>query len=159
MALGGIYDQIGGGFHRYSTDAAWLVPHFEKMLYDNGLLARVYLEGWQATGNDLFARIARETLDYLLREMASPEGLFYSATDADSEGEEGKFFVWTPDEVEAILGADRARPFCFVYGITPGGNFEGGRSILHVERTVGEAARAFKSTEEAVEAVLREGRA
>jgi len=103
MSRGGIYDQIAGGFARYSTDAFWLVPHFEKMLYDNALLARLYLHAHQATGRGMYRRITEETLDYILREMTGPEGGFYSATDADSEGEEGKFFVWTPDEIQAVL--------------------------------------------------------
>ena len=130
MAAGGIYDQLGGGFHRYATDAAWLVPHFEKMLYDNALLAVDYLEAYQVTGRPDFARVGRETLDYLLGEMASPDGGFYSATDADSDGEEGKFFVWSDAETRAVLGGDAAR-FVRYYGVTPGGNFEG-RNILHV---------------------------
>ena len=104
MARGGMYDQIGGGFARYSTDERWLIPHFEKMLYDNALLARAYLEGSQVTGDERLARVAREVLDYVLREMIAPEGAFFSATDADSEGEEGRFFVWTPAEVEAVWG-------------------------------------------------------
>ncbi len=131
MAAGGMMDQVGGGFHRYSTDERWLVPHFEKMLYDNALLAVAYLEGWQATGRPDFARVARQTLDYVLREMVSPEGAFYSATDADSEGEEGRFFVWEEHEVRRILGPD-ARAFAEYYGITPGGNFEG-RNIPWVQ--------------------------
>ncbi len=123
MAAGGMYDQIGGGFHRYSTDERWLVPHFEKMLYDNALLAVAYAEAFQVTRNPNFARVVREILDYLLREMQSPEGGFYSATDADSEGHEGKFFVWSASEVQHILGAEAAR-FMRTYGITPAGNFE-----------------------------------
>jgi uncharacterized protein YyaL (SSP411 family)/aryl-alcohol dehydrogenase-like predicted oxidoreductase len=126
MARGGMYDQVGGGFHRYSVDERWLVPHFEKMLYDNALLARAYLEGWQATGEPYFRRIATEILDYVLREMTDAGGGFYSATDADSEGEEGRFFVWTPEEVEQALGDEElARRFCEAYDITPGGNWEG----------------------------------
>ena len=133
MARGGIYDHIGGGFARYSTDERWLVPHFEKMLYDNALLARAYLEGFQATGNPVFARIARETLDYVLREMTGPEGGFYSSTDADSEGEEGKFFVWTPGEVEAVLGPEEGAWFCAAYDISDEGNWEG-KSIPNMPR-------------------------
>ncbi len=157
MAGGGMHDQVGGGFHRYSTDAQWLVPHFEKMLYDNALLVRAYLEGFQATGKEFFLQAARRTLDYVLREMTSPEGGFYSATDADSEGEEGKFFVWTPEEVAAVLGRDRARPFCLHYGITEGGNFEG-MSIPHVAVPAAAVARALAMPEADVERILDEGR-
>lgn len=121
MASGGMYDQIGGGFARYSVDARWLVPHFEKMLYDNALLARAYLHGWQVTENPLFERVARETLDWALLEMRAPEGGFYSALDADSEGEEGKFYVWALDELP-----EEAREY---FGATEAGNFEG-RNIL-----------------------------
>ncbi|MCA1829754.1 MAG: thioredoxin domain-containing protein, partial [Myxococcales bacterium] len=124
MALGGIYDQVGGGFHRYSTDARWLVPHFEKMLYDNALLAVAYVEGWQASGDELFKTIACDVLDYAAREMTSPEGAFYSATDADSEGEEGTFFVWTPQQLRDVLGAD-AGDAIGAFGVTEAGNFEG----------------------------------
>ncbi|HYQ80223.1 MAG TPA: thioredoxin domain-containing protein [Anaeromyxobacteraceae bacterium] len=132
MAAGGMHDQLGGGFHRYSTDSAWLVPHFEKMLYDNALLAVAYAEAWQVTGRADFARVVRTTLDYLLREMASPEGGFYSATDADSEGVEGKFFVWSEREIRERLGPEADR-FAAFYGVTPGGNFEG-ENVLHVPR-------------------------
>jgi hypothetical protein len=125
MACGGIYDQIGGGFHRYSTDAYWLVPHFEKMLYDNALLARLYLHAYQLTRRDLYRRICEETLDYVLREMTDPQGGFYSAQDADSEGEEGKFFVWSPQELREAIGAADARIFGDFCGVTEGGNFEG----------------------------------
>lgn len=131
MAHGGIYDQIGGGFARYSVDAHWLVPHFEKMLYDNAQLSRVYLHAWQATGDPFFRQIAEEIYDYILREMTSPEGGFYSATDADSEGEEGKFFVWSIDEMQSLLDADDARTAIEYFGMTRGGNFEG-HNILYV---------------------------
>ena len=128
MAAGGIYDQLGGGFHRYSTDTHWLVPHFEKMLYDNALLARVYLHAWQVTGRPIYRRIVEETLDHVIREMTDPDGGFHSAQDADSEGEEGKFFVWTPDEIREILGGE-AEAFMAACGVTRHGNFEG-KNIL-----------------------------
>jgi uncharacterized protein YyaL (SSP411 family) len=128
MARGGMYDQLGGGFHRYSVDERWLVPHFERMLYDNAQLARVYLHAWQVTGNGFFRTITEEILDYVVREMTDAEGGFYSTQDADSEGEEGKFFVWTPDEIRDVLG-DEAKAFMATYGVTPGGNFEG-KNIL-----------------------------
>ena len=134
MARGGIYDQIAGGFHRYSTDSFWLVPHFEKMLYDNALLARLYLNAHQATGRGLYRRITEETLDYVLREMTGPHGGFYSATDADSEGEEGKYFVWSPDEIEQVLGTEEAGLFGRFFGVTQRGNFEG-KNILNIGKT------------------------
>ncbi len=140
MATGGIYDQIGGGFHRYSTDAFWLVPHFEKMLYDNALLVRLYLHAYQITGNPMYRRIVEETLEYVMREMTSPEGGFYSAQDADSEGVEGKFFVWLPHELEEALGDDDAEIICRYYGVTPHGNFEG-RNILRVAMDAANLAR------------------
>jgi uncharacterized protein YyaL (SSP411 family) len=130
MAAGGIYDHLGGGFHRYSTDERWLVPHFEKMLYDNALLVPAYLEAHQITGDATYARVARETLDYVLREMTRPDGGFYSTQDADSEGDEGKFFVWSKAEVEQILGTDDARVFNAWYDVTGAGNWEG-RNILN----------------------------
>jgi hypothetical protein len=136
MAMGGIYDQIAGGFARYSTDTYWLVPHFEKMLYDNALLARLYLHAHQATSRGMYRRIAEETLDYILREMTGPEGGFYSATDADSEGEEGKFFVWSPAEIEAVLG-DEAGIFSGFFGVTESGNFEG-KNILNISQKASE---------------------
>ena len=130
MAAGGIYDHLGGGFARYSVDGAWLVPHFEKMLYDNALLARVYLHGWQVLGHDRYRRVCTATLDWALREMRGPEGGFYSALDADSEGEEGRFYVWTPDEIREVLGAG-ADPVIAHYGVTEAGNFEG-RNVLRL---------------------------
>ncbi len=125
MASGGIYDQIGGGFHRYSTDARWLVPHFEKMLYDNALLARLYTRAWQWTHDPFFARVAKEILQFVIREMTSPDGGFYSTLDADSEGEEGKFYVWSRAEVLEILGAADGTAFCALFDITESGNWEG----------------------------------
>ena len=125
MAKGGIYDQLGGGFHRYAVDAIWLVPHFEKMLYDNAQLIRIYLHLYQITKDDLFKRIATETLEYVRREMTDESGAFFSTQDADSEGEEGKFFVWTPAEIAEVLGEADAIEFCAIYDITAEGNFEG----------------------------------
>ncbi len=138
MARGGIYDQLGGGFHRYSVDAIWLVPHFEKMLYDNAQLSRVYLHAWQVTGDSFFRTIAEEIYDYVLREMTAPEGGFYSTTDADSEGEEGRFFVWSKAELEALLEGDAAVAIEY-WGVTARGNFEG-HNILHVPNEDGVAA-------------------
>jgi len=162
MAAGGIYDQLGGGFHRYSVDEKWLVPHFEKMLYDNALLALAYLEGYQATGRDDFARVVRETLRFLERDMTSPEGAFCSATDADSPGEggrreEGAFFTWTPAEIEAALGPERARIVCRYFGVAPGGNFEG-RSILHAPASTEDVAREFGIPEAELAAVVAEAK-
>ena len=133
MARGGMYDQIGGGFHRYSVDAHWLVPHFEKMLYDNALLARLYTRAWQWTKDPFFARIAGEVLGWVTREMTSPEGGFYASLDADSEGEEGKFYVWSHPDVMATLGDDEGRVFCALYDITERGNWEG-ENIPNVPR-------------------------
>lgn len=131
MAYGGMYDQIGGGFARYSVDEKWLIPHFEKMLYDNGQLAALYLHAYQAVGNPLYKRVAEETLAYLQREMIDPQGGFYSSQDADSEGEEGKFFIWTVAELERLLTPEEARIVRSYYAVTPGGNFEG-ESVLWV---------------------------
>ena len=132
MAAGGIHDQLGGGFHRYSTDRQWLVPHFEKMLYDNALLAGAYLHGYQATGDQALADVAKGTLGWMLAELEAPDGGFFSAQDADTEEGEGVFYTWTPEEVAAVLEDGEADAFRRVYGVTKTGNFEGGRSILHL---------------------------
>jgi uncharacterized protein YyaL (SSP411 family) len=142
MKDGGLYDQLAGGFARYSTDAEWRVPHFEKMLYDNALLVRSYLDGWQVTREPEYRRVATETLEYVLREMQGEEGGYFSATDADSEGVEGKYFVWTLDEIQSLLEREAAEHFAFFYDVTPEGNWEG-RSVLRRTRGLGEAARAL----------------
>lgn len=157
MAHGGIYDQLGGGFHRYSVDAIWLVPHFEKMLYDNSQLLRTYLHAWQLTERPLYRQIVEETIEYVLREMTAPDGGFYSTQDADSEGEEGKFFVWTPAEIERLLDPHEAAIFESYYGVSDRGNFEG-HSILSVTRTVANVAERFRTTPAEVEHALAEGR-
>jgi len=128
MALGGIYDQVGGGFCRYSVDEIWLVPHFEKMLYNQALLVPLYLDAWRLTGKPLYRRVAEESLDFVRRELTAGEGGFWSSLDADSEGEEGRFYVWTPEQVRSVLGDEEGDRFCELYGITAQGNFEG-RSI------------------------------
>src|SRR5438552_13685193 len=144
VAVSGLYDQIGGGFSRDSTDERWLVPHFEKMPYANALLARTYLEAYQVTGEASYRRVATETLDYILREMSAPEGGFYSATDADSEGVEGKFFVWTPEEIRQVAPSEEdARRFCAYYDITPSGNWEH-KSIPNIPRSLDDMARDLK---------------
>jgi uncharacterized protein YyaL (SSP411 family) len=154
MAEGGIYDHLGGGFHRYSTDARWLVPHFEKMLYDNALLSRVYLHYYQMTG-DTFARaVAEGTLDYVVREMTDPLGGFYSTQDADSEGVEGKFFVWSLGEIRKLLGEREAGLVAAYYNVTESGNFEG-ENILNVTRDLAEVARAENVTPEQLTETLK----
>ena len=161
MMRGGIYDHLGGGFHRYSTDDHWLVPHFEKMLYDNAQLARVYLHAWQITGTPDYRRVVEETLDYVLREMISPEGGIRSTQDADSEGEEGRFFLWTPAEIKARLTPEDARLFMLYYGISDRGNFrEGGpgANILNVAQPANEVAAAAGISEDELNAALRRGR-
>ncbi len=148
MKNGGIYDHVGGGFARYSVDARWHVPHFEKMLYDNAQLARVYIEAFQITSDPEYARVARETLDYAVREMQSPEGGFYSATDADSEGVEGKFFTFTRAQVAAILEEPTASYFCAYYDVTEAGNWpEEHTNVLRVQRTHTDVAREFSISE------------
>jgi uncharacterized protein YyaL (SSP411 family) len=140
MARGGIFDQLGGGFHRYSVDDHWLVPHFEKMLYDNALLATTFVEAWQFTGDPFHRRIAAETLDYVLREMTAKCGAYFSTQDADSEGHEGKFYVWSEEEVRSVLGKERGEIACRVWGVTGAGNFEG-KNILHRSRSDEEDAK------------------
>ncbi len=157
MAFGGIYDQLGGGFHRYSVDAQWLVPHFEKMLYDNALLSRAYLDAFLLTGNDFYRNICRETLEYIMREMTSPEGGFYSSQDADSEGKEGAFFLWTVNEIGSVLGREEAELFCRCYGVTPEGNFEG-KNILYIPKPIEMVARSNNVSEERLWGVLRNSR-
>ena len=157
MAEGGIYDQLGGGFHRYSTDSRWLVPHFEKMLYDNALLSRHYLHYYQVTGEAYARRIIEETLDYVVREMTSPLGGFYSTQDADSEGHEGKFFVWSVEEITEALGAEDAALFCAYYNVTSAGNFEG-KNILNVTRSLHEVAKSENVTVERLQSAIASGR-
>ncbi len=157
MAMGGMYDHLGGGFHRYSTDERWLVPHFEKMLYDNALLTFAYLEAFQATGEGFYREVVQETLDYVLREMTSPEGPFYSTQDADSEGVEGKFYVWSAEEIEQILGRESADLFSEVYDVTPGGNWEA-HNILNRAKTFEQYARLRKIPEAEIRSSLAQAK-
>ena len=140
MAAGGIYDHLAGGFARYSVDERWLVPHFEKMLYDNALLTSAYWEGFLATGDEHYANVVRETCNYILAYMTDEAGGFHSTEDADSEGVEGKFYVWTPEEILRILGDEAGERFCYVYDVTPAGNFEG-HSILNLPKTIEQSAK------------------
>ncbi len=158
MAAGGIYDHLGGGFHRYSTDGHWLAPHFEKMLYDNALLTSIYLEAFQATGNGDYVRVVRETLDYVLCEMTQPQGGFYSTQDADSEGVEGKFFVWSEEEVLSILGSTDGRLFCEAYDITQHGNWEE-TNILNRPQPHEQSAKELQVSADELETVLARCRA
>jgi len=148
MAYGGMYDQVGGGFARYAVDRTWLIPHFEKMLYDNAQLCRIYLQAYQITGRKYWAQIAEETLGFILREMTTPEGAFYSSLDADSEGEEGKYYVWTAQEIAEVLGKEDAKWVCDIYGVLDGGNFEGGTTVLHLMEPPEALARRSKLTDE-----------
>ncbi len=158
MAAGGIHDHIGGGFHRYATDTGWLVPHFEKMLYDNALLAVVYLEAFQVTGRPEFAAVTRDILTYVGREMTAPTGAFYSASDADSGGEEGAFFVWTPAEMQAALSPDQWRLAQAYYAVGAAGNFAG-KSVLHTPRPFDAVAREHGLEPAAARAQLAAARA
>jgi uncharacterized protein YyaL (SSP411 family) len=159
MASGGIHDQVGGGFHRYSTDRYWLVPHFEKMLYDNALLARVYLEAHQVSGEAALLDTAVDTLEWMLREMRGPQGAFYSAQDADTPDGEGYYYTWTPKETEQVLGKERSRIIDELLGVVPEGNFEGGRSILHVSDSLESVASKFGLDLDKVKEIVRESKA
>ncbi len=158
MAEGGIYDHLGGGFHRYSVDNRWLVPHFEKMLYDNALLSRIYFEAYQATRKESYRRIGEEVLDYVLREMRSPRRGFYSTQDADSEGEEGKFYIWTLDQIDEGLEDDEAAVLSAYYGVTSQGNFEVGKSVLHVALSPEEVSRLHGIPVPDLKTILERGR-
>ena len=148
MAYGGMYDQIGGGFHRYSVDAKWLVPHFEKMLYDNALLAKVYLQTYQLTKNPLHRRVAEEIFRFVSREMTSAEGGFYSALDAEVDAEEGKSYLWTKKQIQETLGKKDAKLFMQVYGVDKGTNFEGGTNILYLPLPFSSIAKSLKKSED-----------
>ena len=165
MRRGGIFDQVGYGFHRYSTDAEWFVPHFEKMLYDQALLIMAYTEAYLATGREEFARTARETIAYVLRDMTDPNGGFYSAEDADSEGEEGKFYLWTKDEILAVLGEEDGERFSRIFNVMEPGNYREqpggrrtGRNILRLRRPLASWAHEFETSEEALAWSVEEGR-
>jgi uncharacterized protein YyaL (SSP411 family) len=158
MAAGGMYDHLGGGFARYSVDAQWLVPHFEKMLYDNALLARIYLYAFQVTKNSHYRQVAEEILEYIIRDMTDRSGAFYSAEDADSEGEEGKFYVWTKDEIIKILGEGEGGLFCSYFDITPQGNFEHGQSIINTPRSIEEVAEENKIPVEKLRRIINLGK-
>jgi uncharacterized protein len=158
MANGGMYDQLGGGFHRYSVDEKWLIPHFEKMLYDNALLSRIYLDAFLVTGRVFYQQIATEILDYVVREMLDESGGFYSSQDADSEGEEGKFFVWRPEEVVALLGEEDAQLFNRYFDVTPHGNFEHATSALHVDTELTAVANVLSVTPQRLAAAITRGK-
>ena len=165
MKDGGVYDQLGGGFHRYSTDAAWLVPHFEKMLYDNALLVRAYVQAWQLTKDPEYERVVRETCDYVLRDMTAPEGGFYSAEDADSEGFEGTFYLWTPAKLKAVVPGRDGDLLCRAYGVVEGGNWTPheareprGNSVVHKAATVEEVAAEFKLAPDQVAKIIADGK-
>jgi hypothetical protein len=158
MRQGGIFDQLGLGFHRYSVDEKWLIPHFEKMLYDQALLAMAYTEAYLALGKEEYGKVSREIFTYILRDMTSPQGGFYSAEDADSEGHEGRFYVWKPEEVRSHLGKEEGDLFCRFYGVSPEGNFEEGTSVLHEPRPTDRFAAQEKIDPKELEKVLEKGR-
>ena len=154
MANGGIYDHIGDGFHRYSTDAKWLVPHFEKMLYDQALLGKVYLQAYQITKKERYAKIARQVFDYVLRDMTDPAGSFYSAEDADSEGKEGTFYLWDPEQIDSVLNEEQASIFNAYYGVTNEGNFENGKTILNSTTSIDQLQKQFHKDQAEIENIL-----
>ncbi len=158
MAKGGIYDHIGGGIHRYATDGRWLVPHFEKMLYDQALVSKVYLQAYQATGDKKYAATAREIFDYVLRDMTDPEGGFYSAEDADSEGKEGVFYVWDTKQIKSILDKDEAEIFAAYYSVTDKGNFEDNKTILNIEISIAQLEEKFQKDQTAIMKFLANAR-
>jgi uncharacterized protein YyaL (SSP411 family) len=158
MAMGGIYDQVGGGFARYSVDARWEIPHFEKMLYDNGWLLRLYADAWTATRDPLFERIVKETVEWVGREMQSPEGGYYSSLDADSEGEEGKYYAWTPDEIRALLTTDEYEVAAVAFGLDRPPNFEGRCWHLVLARPIPEVARELNLDDGTVMVLLDSAR-
>jgi uncharacterized protein len=157
MAQGGIYDHVGGGFHRYSVDEKWLVPHFEKMLYDNAQLVRIYAQLFSVTRDPLFKQVVDETMDYLMREMLHSEGGFYSTQDADSEGEEGKFFVWTEAEINRILGGESSEIFCRMYDVSEQGNFEE-KNILHPILTPEQASKFFRRDVKEIQSLVSDAK-
>ena len=158
MAAGGIHDQIGGGFARYSTDQKWLIPHFEKMLYDNALLTQLYVELYQISGKETYLEVVENTLDYVTREMTSPEGGFYSAQDADSEGEEGKFYTWSKNEIaESLADKTAGDIFCDYYGVTDGGNFEG-KNILNIVSSINSLSRKYGKEPQIIEHIIKDAR-
>ena len=158
MAKGGIYDHIGGGFHRYSTDSRWLIPHFEKMLYDQALLSKLYLQAYQITGNKKYAEISKEIFDYVLRDMTDSKGGFYSAEDADSEGAEGTFYLWLPKQIASTLDKNEAKLFNAHYGVTEKGNFEEGKTILNIKTSIEQLGKKFNKSPNEIEKILANAR-
>ncbi|MHC4159493.1 MAG: thioredoxin domain-containing protein [Planctomycetota bacterium] len=158
MAKGGIYDHIGGGFHRYATDTRWLIPHFEKMLYDQAQISKVYLEAYQVTKNEEYADVAKGIFDYVLRDMTGPEGGFYSAEDADSEGKEGTFYLWDPKQIASILDKEQAEIFNAYYGVTEKGNFEHSKTILNITASVEQLQQKFRKDRTTIVNILAAAR-
>ena len=159
MAKGGIYDHVGGGFHRYATDTRWLIPHFEKMLYDQALLSKVYLQAYKITGNKKYAEISKKIFDYVLRDLIDSKGGFYSAEDADSEGVEGTFYLWEPKQIASILDKDQAKLFNVYYGVTKSGNFEEHKTILNISTSIEQLGKKFNRNPSEIENILTDARA